>query len=358
MGLSFDDHATVERFRSFLQIPSISLEGPTNGAYRKAVEFLKGLCQIEGLECSEYEYVQNKPILLVTWKGTNPELPSILLNSHYDVVPAEMDKWNEDPFAAVVRPDGNIMARGTQDMKSVCMQYIEAVIRLKRRNVRCARTIHMTFVPDEEIGGLDGMGLFVQNDVAKLNVGVSLDEGLAHEGEGDDKERYSVFYGERSILQLRVSAKGPAGHGSRFIKDAAMEKLIKAINEFLLYRKQQEHDLEHGCHHGVAKKLRLGDVVTVNLTALKGGVTNDGGKTFSLNVIPTYAEAGFDIRIPPALPLKEFEETYLKKWCTENDVNYEFVQRADSSEVSDTNPEVHTSLTAKLWQRHPILCEL
>lgn len=28
-----------------------------------------------------------KPIVIITWKGTNPELPSLMLNSHMDVVP-------------------------------------------------------------------------------------------------------------------------------------------------------------------------------------------------------------------------------------------------------------------------------
>ncbi len=45
--------------------------------------------------------------------------------------------------------------------------------------------------------------------------------------------------------------------------------------------------------------MKLGDVTTLNLTVLKGGVTNDGGKSYSYNVVPSEAEAGFDIRIPP-----------------------------------------------------------
>lgn len=32
------------------------------------------------------ELVPNKPIVLATWPGSDPSLPSILLNSHYDVV--------------------------------------------------------------------------------------------------------------------------------------------------------------------------------------------------------------------------------------------------------------------------------
>ena len=63
-------------------------------------------------------------MLVVTIKGRNPELKSILLNGHYDVVPAERDKWNYDPFAGTIDPQsGNIYARGSQDMKNVCMQY-------------------------------------------------------------------------------------------------------------------------------------------------------------------------------------------------------------------------------------------
>ena len=52
-----------------------------------------------------------------------------------------------------------------------------------------------------------------------------------------------------------------------------------------------------GCAHCEAKK--LGDVTTLNLTMLEAGVSGNGGTTFSLNVIPTTAKAGFDIRVPP-----------------------------------------------------------
>ena len=73
--------------------------------------------------------------------GEEPSLPSILLNSHYDVVPAVEALWKVpgppplslslcraiffshtwlrqvDPWAAVEDEEGNIFGRGTQDMK-------------------------------------------------------------------------------------------------------------------------------------------------------------------------------------------------------------------------------------------------
>lgn len=43
--------------------------------------------------------------------------------------------------------NGKIYARGTQDMKSVGIQYLEAVRYLKEEGQRFKRTIHLSFVP-------------------------------------------------------------------------------------------------------------------------------------------------------------------------------------------------------------------
>ena len=65
-------------------------------------------------------------------------------------------------------------------MKCVGIQHIEAVRRLKNAGKRFNRTIHLTFVSDEELGGGDGMQKFVRTPEFKaMNVGFTLDEGLA-----------------------------------------------------------------------------------------------------------------------------------------------------------------------------------
>ncbi len=50
----------------------------------------------------------------MTWEGSDPSLPSLLLNSHVDVILAFADKWTHHPFEAVKDQEGNIYARGTQ----------------------------------------------------------------------------------------------------------------------------------------------------------------------------------------------------------------------------------------------------
>lgn len=70
-----------------------------------------------------------KPILIASWPGSDPSLPSILLNSHYDVVPADADKWSHPPFEAYMDDKtGDIFARGAQDMKCVTMQVLFTIM--------------------------------------------------------------------------------------------------------------------------------------------------------------------------------------------------------------------------------------
>lgn len=63
----------------------------------------------------------------MTWLGTQPELPAILLNSHTDVVPVFREKWTRDPFGAerVLDADGKyrIYARGSQGIVTEISYY-------------------------------------------------------------------------------------------------------------------------------------------------------------------------------------------------------------------------------------------
>ena len=128
----------------------------------------------------------------MTLKGQDESLKSILLSSHYDVVPVSAEFWESDPFAAEMRPNGDIIARGAQDMKCVGMAYLEAIRRLKLNCLK--RTVHLVFTPDEEIGSANGAAKFVSSeDFKKLNVGICLDEGIP-----SPTENFYVFSSERS----------------------------------------------------------------------------------------------------------------------------------------------------------------
>ena len=103
--------------------------------------------------------------------------------------------WTHKPFDADMDETGRIYARGAQDMKCVAMQYLAAIRYLKKKNQQFKRTIHVVFVPEEEIGGVDGMADFVHTkEFRALNPGFSLDEGIA-----SPTNVFNVYYAERCI---------------------------------------------------------------------------------------------------------------------------------------------------------------
>lgn len=142
-------------------------------------------------------------------------------------------------------------------MKCVGIQYLEAIREMKFKGERFKRTIHISFVPDEEIGGTLGMKTFVRSkEFESLNVAFALDEGVAC-----PNDNFYMFYGERTIWQLVVHCPGTPGHGSLLMDNTAGEKLRVIIDRFMDYRDEEKTKLKDS-------KLQLGDVTTINLTKI------------------------------------------------------------------------------------------
>ncbi|KAJ2325328.1 adenylate cyclase [Coemansia sp. RSA 2702] len=315
---------SVERFIEYLRIKTVQPDPD----YAGCRAFLERQAGELGLEFWAKEYVAGKPVVVLTWAGTEPALPSIMLNSHTDVVPVFEEFWTHPPFAGarVATDDGTdfrIIARGAQDMKIVGHAYLEAVRVLQARGARLRRTVHLVYVPDEEIGGRDGMGEFVQSaDFARLNAGFALDEGMANPG-----DHVRVFYGERAPCWVTFTAHGSTGHGSQFIEDTAAEKLAPIIDHMMRFRREQLAEFRRPRADGSART--LGDVTTANLTRLGGGVQH--------NVVPECFSASFDIRMTPALDYAEFRRG-LEQLAATHGAELELVQFWDDNSTTRTDP--------------------
>jgi aminoacylase len=149
---------------------------------------------------------------------------------------------------------------------------------------------------------------------------------------------------------------GPAGHGSQFIENTATVKLNRVINHILKFRAEQETKLNGTLD---IKSLRLGDVTSVNLTALKSGVENGGGG-YNLNVIPTLATAGFDIRITPNQDMKAWNEMFAQ-WTAEEGVSVEHIQtKTQHTTPTSTDPEKNKwwKTFADVMEEHKFTYEL
>uniref|UniRef100_A0A3Q3EKH7 N-acyl-aliphatic-L-amino acid amidohydrolase n=1 Tax=Kryptolebias marmoratus TaxID=37003 RepID=A0A3Q3EKH7_KRYMA len=272
---------SVSLFRDYLRLKTVHPEPD----YDAALRFLDRAAEELELPVKKIEVCPGRVVSIMTWEGTKPTLKSILLNSHTDVVPVYQEHWKYDAFSAFKDAQGNIYGRGSQDMKSVTIQYIQAVRRLKVVGWEPRRTVHLMYVPDEEVGGHKGMETFVTHpEFQKLNIGFALDEGLAN-----PSEAFTVFYGERNPWWITIRCPGSPGHGSRFVENTAAEKLV--ILCFVV------NSTSHAFFRlNTSECFTLGDVTTVNMTMVKGGV--------AYNVIPAEMDVSFDLRIPPTVNLQ------------------------------------------------------
>ncbi|KRT83487.1 Peptidase [Oryctes borbonicus] len=149
-----------------------------------------------------------------------------------------------------------------------------------------------------------------------LNVGVSLDEGMA-----SPTEDYLLFYGERSIWHFHIHCPGQPGHGSLLLDNTAGEKVHYIINKLMTLREQEKKKLENN------PSLSIGDVITINLTQLHGGVQS--------NVIPPEFVVVFDCRLPVTVSHEDWENT-LNQWCKEagSGISIEYEQKQPQVEVT------------------------
>ena len=314
-----DQEAAVTSLCELIRYPTVSATSVSTGAYKDCAEYL--LSQLDGISCLTDVHLlpeapSHSPVVMACWKGTEVDLPIVLLNSHYDVVPAAEEDWTVKPFEGFVSEDGTkIYGRGAQDMKSVCIQYIEAIRILARTGFQPTRSVWLSFVPDEEVGG-GGMAALLDSAWYKSlpnGIALALDEGLASE-----TDSYSVFYGERLPWWVGVTAHGNTGHGSRFIEATAVEQIIALANKALEFRQKQK-DMLHGegkhagCAHAVARK-KLGDVTSLNITTMEAGVRV--ADTYAYNCCPPVAKCSLDIRISPHMDPVEMKGL-LDGWCKE-----------------------------------------
>ncbi|XP_049940749.1 aminoacylase-1-like [Schistocerca serialis cubense] len=302
------DDLAIENFRQYLRIKSVH----PNPDYASCVSFFRTQAESTDLEFFVHEFVRGKPVIVMKWDGTDPQLPAVMLNSHMDVVPASKDDWTHDPFGADMDEEGRIFARGAQDTKQLAIMAVEAVRRLKMRGVKLRRNVLITVMPDEEIGGADGMEKFVQSeDFHKLNVGFELDEGPV-----SPEEEYAVTNGERSSWKVKVRCRGFTGHGSIPVPGTPGEKLRIVLDRFMDFRQEELDKLQQD------PNLWMADITSTNLTIVEGGS--------ALNVIPPEMSAVFDLRINPLMDFDKLEEK-IWQWCSDagEGVELEFLAKQD-----------------------------
>lgn len=140
----------LDELFSLIRIPSISAQSSHKRDIQACAERWKELLIEAGADSATVMPSTGNP-LVYGEKIIDPSAPTVLIYSHYDVMPAEpLELWNSDPFEPVIR-DGRIWARGADDDKGQAMIQVKAFeYMVKSSELR--HNIKFIFEGEEEIG--------------------------------------------------------------------------------------------------------------------------------------------------------------------------------------------------------------
>lgn len=135
--------------QTLVRIPSISGPGRPSEPLHEAHEEVARLFREAGADVDVLELPDTAPVVIGGIPAP-PGAPTVLLYSHYDVVPpGDVALWSTPPFEPVER-DGAIYGRGTADTKSNILVHVGA---LRAWDGRPPVGIKLAIEGNEEIGG-------------------------------------------------------------------------------------------------------------------------------------------------------------------------------------------------------------
>ncbi|MEE8363197.1 MAG: M20/M25/M40 family metallo-hydrolase [Dehalococcoidia bacterium] len=202
----------------------------TNGINpeRPCVEYLGRLLSEAGLATEFLAKDPQRPNLLARLPGRG-EAPPLLLYGHVDVVGVEGQRWTHPPFEGSV-VDGCVWGRGAVDMKGGLAMMAAALLRVRAEGMTPPGDVIFAAVSDEEAGGEYGSRFLVEKHADRFaGVRYALGEVGGFTLVAMGRRFYPVMVAEKQACWLKVTFRGPAGHGSMPPAGSAMTKMAEAM---------------------------------------------------------------------------------------------------------------------------------
>jgi acetylornithine deacetylase/succinyl-diaminopimelate desuccinylase-like protein len=199
-----------------------------------AAELLRDYLEAAGVACALYARVPERANLVARIRGRG-DGPSLALLSHTDVVPADPQGWQREPFGGELL-DGEVWGRGALDMKGEVAASAVALATLAREGWRGSGDLIFVAAADEEVGNGFGLQWLVEAHPDAVRADFSVNEGAGDRVELGGKVLYLCSTAEKMSAPFLLRVHGRSGHASMpSIADNALVKaapLIKRLGEF------------------------------------------------------------------------------------------------------------------------------
>jgi acetylornithine deacetylase/succinyl-diaminopimelate desuccinylase-like protein len=198
------------------------------GNERACIEWVRGLLEDLGCEVRILARQPERPNLIARLPGRGV-CPPLLLQGHVDVVAAR-GEWLHEPFAGDLA-DGYVWGRGALDMKGGVAMMLAAFMRAKAAGVEPPGDVILCLLSDEEDGSDLGANFLVKEHPELFkDVRHSIGEFGGFTMDIAGRRFYPIMVAEKQICWTRATVRGPAGHGSLVVRDAAMGKLGRLLS--------------------------------------------------------------------------------------------------------------------------------
>ena len=319
--IELDEDAIIKKFQEMIRCKTVSYLDTSLEDKEEFIKFRKLLkdnypnihrsCQLHRI---------GRTGLLYHWKGKSSEKPAVFM-SHYDVVPANSEQWDKDPFSGLIE-DGVLWGRGTLDTKGTLCGIMESAERLIAEGFLPKNDIYLSFAGDEETNGASASLIvdFLENQGIEpfmvLDEGGAIVEGVIP---GVKEKAALVGTGEKGKIHLRLSLKSQGGHGSAPPPTSQIARLGNAVNKveknpFPFHLSQPVKDMFRttGPYSSFGLKMVFANLSFFSpildiLTRKTGGELNALVRTTvaftkmkgsdTINVMPPYATVEADVRV-------------------------------------------------------------
>ncbi len=286
------DKDTITNFLQGL----ISAKSPNPpGDTREAASYVANFLESKGIKVKKVGADTEKPNLVSRIEFKKPGR-NLVLNGHIDVFPVGDGKgWKYDAWSGTLA-EGRIYGRGACDMKAGTTASIYTYAILHELREELSGSVTLTVVSDEESGGRLGSGWLVDN------VPEVLGDCCIN---GEPSSPYTLRFGEKGILWLKVTVRAPGAHGAYThlspnpIKIAAKVVTdLEALRDIpVSYPAEIAKAIEEG-RQAAEKALGPGGADVMSRVSVNIGVINGGLK---VNMIPRDCTFEVDLRLPPGL---------------------------------------------------------
>ena len=226
----------MDEWASLIRIPSISCQPAHKDDMLRCAERWRELLLEAGAQRAEVMPSAGNPFVYAEYEPKEvrgEDIPTVLVYSHYDVMPVEpLDLWHSNPWEPEIR-DGRLYARGADDDKGQAMIQVKAFEYLVREGLMNCR-VKFIFEGEEEIGS-PSLEAFLEEHRDLLACDIILVSDTSMIG----KDTPSITTGLRGLAYWEMEVTGPnrdlhSGHFGGAVKNpinALTEMLSKVVDD-------------------------------------------------------------------------------------------------------------------------------